>query len=174
MEFLVEHPLVAPALLVIAVGSIALAPLLARVLRCRPVVAAAVLLSAAAPLALTLLPSDGGRSRFRWCAELVREPSDWGAHDVANLLMLLPLGVLAVTALRRRRTVLALGYGLLLPPFAEAVQFALRRIGRECDLTDLVLNLTGLAIGVLLGLLGRRLSRRRTAPGPRPTAWPRT
>ena len=79
---------------------------------------------------------------------------------VLNVLLFVPLGAACVLAPRRG---LAVVVALAAPFVIESAQ-AVLPLGRVCDVTDLVTNLTGLLVGLALGLLvvaiahlGRRL-----------------
>lgn len=180
--FLLDHPGVLPALVVLLVVAASAGGALSRRLGCSPAAAALLLFACAAPLGMTLLPSAGlDPSWVPGCITGLRPPQDWGrgGQEIANLLMLLPAGALLVLLLRRRAALVALAVAAALPFAVEATQYLAVGLRRQCEVTDAVLNLAGLAVGAVLGLLlaasrGRRLSRARRAPGPRRTASPGT
>lgn len=81
-----------------------------------------------------------------------------GSQRLLNIAVFVPAGALWVLAVARWRTrwvlaplgIAALGlYSLLI----EATQLAASRIGRACDVTDMVDNITGAVLGGLLGVL---------------------
>lgn len=96
-----------------------------------------------------------------------------GSQRLLNIAVFVPAGALWVLAVARWRSgwVLApLGIaGLAAYSVAiESLQLAAARIGRACDVTDMVDNIAGAliggVIGVLLALLLRPWQRRRLAP----------
>ncbi len=175
--FLSAHESVVPLLLVAALLAVVASGPAGRAAGTGRWAAAALLLACLAPLALTLGPQlpldpDAGRG----CVSYVRPYRWWGAggEELANALLLVPVGVLAPLLLRARVAagllVLAAGF----PWAVELTQYLLPWLGRECDLTDVLLNSVGLVAGVLVGLVlvvaRRALRAPRPAPGPRPTA----
>ncbi len=80
-----------------------------------------------------------------------------GGQRLLNAVIFVPSGALLVLVLARWRSarwtipVGLLGLGLVSVAI-EATQQVLARLDRSCDVTDVVDNLTGAAIGVLVGL----------------------
>jgi glycopeptide antibiotics resistance protein len=72
-----------------------------------------------------------------------------------NVWMFVPLALLSALPRPRRALLLALGTTLALPFLVEAIQFALPAMGRACTSTDIIDNLTGVAIGAGIGALLR-------------------
>ncbi|MFC3686913.1 VanZ family protein [Aquipuribacter hungaricus] len=179
-RFLLTHETVVPALLVAVLVAWAASGPLGRAMGARRLAAAALVLACLGPLALTLgpqLPLELGSGRG--CVSHVRPYRWWGqgGEEVANLLLLVPLGLLAPLLLRARAAVPLLVLGAGFPWAVELTQYLLPWLGRECDLTDVALNGLGLAAGTAAGVLlvlVRRLRRRRTAPGPRRSVSPGT
>ena len=96
-----------------------------------------------------------------------------GGQRVLNTGLFVPSGLMLVIVLSRFRH----GLGLVLPGLAglvgcsvaiEAVQLELTRIGRSCDITDIVDNSTGAVVGTLLGLAVAALTRVTGRSGTRP------
>lgn len=130
--------------------------------------------SVTAILVITLLPmppTDGplegprclipGLYAFR-SGELFR------IDDVSlNVVMFVPLGI-AVAWLppSSRRRVLALA--IALPWVVEGIQLVVPALGRTCQSVDITTNLLGLAIGLVGGLIVRRLAGSGSASGPEP------
>jgi hypothetical protein len=81
-----------------------------------------------------------------------------------NVALFVPLGLSCALLPRWPQVVLSTVVGALLAPAAETVQYLLPRLGRVCDTNDVAANLTGLAVGLLAGLLVARLIR--TVPSP--------
>lgn len=97
-----------------------------------------------------------------------------GGQRLLNVLVFIPSGALLVLVLGRWRTafwtvpigLVGLGLGSV---GIEATQQVLSRLDRSCDVTDVVDNLTGAGVGVLLGIALLPLvrpwrGRRRPAP----------
>lgn len=125
----------------------------------------------AAIATLTLLPANGvpgvvpAEGRLTTCSWDIGGPAPegfWivgGGQRTLNAAVFIPAGVLLVLAVARwpRAAVVLVPLGFLgLVGFSiaiEATQLALARIDRACDVTDVIDNATGAAIGVLIGLL---------------------
>ncbi len=169
-RFLGDHPAVLPVVVGLLLLAALAAPALGRRLGTGRVVAAALVLAVGVPLALTLLPAPGHAPETVGTCLPPRPVSEWGrgGEELANLLLLVPLGALLSGVLRGRRRAVAVAVAALAPLGVEAVQLALPALGRTCETTDVLLNCAGLALGASLGLVSRRGSGRR------PTASPRT
>lgn len=161
-RFLLAHETVVPLLLLAVVAAVLLAAPVGRRVGLGRTGALLLLLAVLGPLVLTLGPQlpldlDAGRQ----CADRVRPYRWWGqgGEEVANALLLLPLGLLPPLLLRPRRAVVVLGVAAGLPLAFELTQYALPVLGRECDLTDVLLNGSGLVVGAVLGVLGALLRR---------------
>ena len=120
---------------------------------------------------ITLLPANGApgvvsaEGRLDYCSWDIGGPAPegfWifaGGQRLLNTLVFIPSGVLLVlVAARWRRAVWLLvpvGFALLAAysVVIELTQLALARLDRACDVTDVIDNSTGAAIGVLLGVL---------------------
>jgi hypothetical protein len=81
-----------------------------------------------------------------------------GGQQLLNVLLFVPAGMFLVVAFGRWRTarvliplglVLLAAYSLAI----EETQLHVARIDRACDVTDIIDNVTGAAIGVLIGLV---------------------
>ena len=107
---------------------------------------------------------DTGRIGPAPLGEIVR------LRDAAfNIALFLPLGI-SIGALPRgaARAWLLLG-AVVFPPAIELTQLLVRPLDRACQTADIVDNLTGLVVGLLIGwLAAREIARRRggRAPGP--------
>ena len=81
-----------------------------------------------------------------------------GGQRTLNALVFVPAGILLVLAVARWRAawvLVPLGF-LALVGFSigiEATQLALARIDRACDVTDVIDNVTGVLVGVGIGVL---------------------
>lgn len=119
---------------------------------------------------VTLIPAQGApgvvpaEGRLATCGELGGPAPDgfWifaGGQRLLNTVLFVPSGILlVVVAARRLRwspVVVPLGLAFLAAYSAaiEVTQLEVARIDRACDLTDIVDNVSGAMIGVLLGVL---------------------
>ena len=109
-----------------------------------------------------LVPAEGRLTTCSWDIGGPAPEGFWivgGGQRTLNAAVFVPAGallVLSVAHWRRAAWVLVpLGFlGLVAFSIAiEATQLALARIDRACDVTDVIDNATGAAIGVLLGIL---------------------
>ena len=83
-----------------------------------------------------------------------------------NVLLFVPLGV-ALGLLPVSRRMAALVIAAVILPFAiETIQLLATGLGRGCQSSDVADNLTGLVIGLVIGLVGRRLSAGQGRPRP--------
>jgi hypothetical protein len=137
---------------------------------------------------ITLLPANGApgivpaEDRLDYCSWDIGGPAPdgfWivsGGQRLLNTLVFVPSGALLVlVAARWRRTAwvtvpigfaLLAGYSVLI----ELTQLALARLDRACDVTDMIDNVTGAALGVAVGLLLALVLRRwRSRPVRPPT-----
>lgn len=118
---------------------------------------------------VTLIPAQGApgvvpaQGRLATCGELGGPAPDgfWvfaGGQRLLNTVLFVPSGVLLVVAAARRLAwspvVVPIGLALLAAYSAtiELVQLEVARIDRACDLTDIVDNVSGAVLGVLLGV----------------------
>ena len=125
---------------------------------------------------VTLIPAEGApgivyaEGRLETCGE-IGGPAPEGfwiftsGQRLLNTVLFIPAGVLLVVAAARWRwwaiVTVPVGLGLLATYSAgiEYTQLAVARIDRACDLTDVVDNVTGAAIGVLIGIPAALLLR---------------
>jgi len=82
-----------------------------------------------------------------------------------NVILFLPLGVVIGYLARSRLALGLLAAGVALPFAIEAIQLVLTPLGRTCQAVDVVDNLTGLFLGLAVGVLASAVMRWR---GPRP------
>jgi hypothetical protein len=119
---------------------------------------------------LTLIPANGApgvvyaEGRLDSCSWDIGGPAPegfWilpGGQRLLNAVVFVPAGALLVlVAARWRRAWLTVPVGLALlaaySTLIELTQLALARIDRACDVTDVIDNVTGAAVGVVVGLL---------------------
>lgn len=119
---------------------------------------------------VTLLPADGApgvvsaEGRLTTCSWDIGGPAPdgfWifsGGQRLLNTAVFVPSGALLVIAASRWRSAwVTVPAGLvLLAAYSigiEAVQLELARIDRACDVTDVIDNATGAAIGVAAGIM---------------------
>ena len=133
---------------------------------------------------LTLIPADGAPGvvyadgRLTSCAKDIGGPAPegfWilsGGQRLLNVAVFVPSGALLVVAAARWRrwAQITVPVGLvLLAAYSvgiEWTQLELARIDRACDVTDIVDNVTGAGLGVLVGVVLAVLLRpwRRRTP----------
>jgi hypothetical protein len=118
---------------------------------------------------ITLIPAHGApgivsaEGRLTTCSWDIGGPAPdgfWifaGGQRMLNTLVFIPAGALLVLAVARWRAawvLVPLGFvGLALYSVGiEATQLALARIDRACDVTDIIDNVTGAALGVAVGI----------------------
>lgn len=154
---------------------------------------AGFLWSLAAIGCVTLIPTDGtpgvvyaDERYYNTCSFDYGGPAPdgfWvlaGGQRLLNAVVFVPSGALLVLVLARwRHAVWTVPLGLLglglVSVAIEATQQVLSRLDRSCDVTDVVDNLAGAGLGVLLGLALLPLARPwRGGPGRAPTVapWP--
>jgi hypothetical protein len=119
---------------------------------------------------LTLIPANGApgivpaEGRLTTCSWDIGGPAPdgfWifsGGQRLLNTVVFVPAGALLVLACARWRAAWVLvplglvalaGYSIGI----EATQLALARIDRACDVTDVIDNVTGAALGVAVGIV---------------------
>jgi hypothetical protein len=118
---------------------------------------------------LTLIPAQGApgvvpaEGRLTSCSWDIGGPAPdgfWifpGGQRLLNAVIFIPAGILLVlVAARWRWAWVAVPIGLALlatySTLIELTQLAAARIDRACDVTDIIDNVTGAAIGVLIGM----------------------
>ena len=80
-------------------------------------------------------------------------PADWfkPPDTAGNMVALIPLGF-AIALIPRSRRKLAVLLGAIALPFAVAsIQYIASPLGRECQSSDVIDNLTGLFLGLAAG-----------------------
>ena len=88
-----------------------------------------------------------------------------------NVALLVPLGVACALLPRRSQVVVAAAFGALLPSAVETAQGVVTSLHRVCSGADLADNLTGFAVGLVVGLVLRPLIPvERRLPGGAPAA----
>ena len=168
---LATMPLVYPALLVAAVVAALASPWAARRTGLARLPAGHLLVSLGAVLAITLTPGIGGDFAGPiTCQGLVPAPSLselWSltSDNGQNVLLFVPLG-LFIGLIPRRNVLIGAGAAAALLPFViEGIQALLPAFARSCQAWDIVENVLGLAIGLVIGSLvaGEHV---RCAPAP--------
>jgi glycopeptide antibiotics resistance protein len=159
LRTLATTPLVYPALLVTAVVAALAAPWAARRTGLTRVLAGLLLFSFGAILAITLTPGIGGDpSAPITCQGLVPAPSLselWSLtnENGQNVLLFVPLGVF-IGLIPRRNVLIGVGAMAVALPFAiEGAQALLPSFARSCQAWDMVENVLGLAVGLVIGSL---------------------
>jgi hypothetical protein len=118
---------------------------------------------------LTLIPANGApgivsaEGRLDHCSWDIGGPAPegfWilpGGQRLLNVVVFVPAGVLLVLVAARWRSAwvtVPLGLGALAgySMLIELTQLAAARIDRACDVTDIIDNVTGAVVGVLIGI----------------------
>ena len=117
---------------------------------------AACVASVGLVVALTLTPTSSSFTES-WCSTTITGlPSLSGGlltHDLLNIALLIPLGV-SVTFLRPTRTALVAGaIAFAVPLLVEGVQYLIPGNGHSCSVQDAALNVMGVVLGLLGGVL---------------------
>jgi VanZ like family len=173
--FLNSTPWMWPALALATSASLVAFRPLALLLRAPRPVVFLLLLSLGGIVALTLTPGEDAFSPYLVAECVVRIVRPIGFERVMNLgerglnvVLFIPLGA-SLAALPRSRTKLGLiAVALVLPFVIEGLQYVVPALGRSCSTVDVIDNLTGLLVGLVIGLgvrpLGALMSRagRRT------------
>ena len=161
-----------PGVLVALAVSLLVAPELARFLRVRLSLAWVLAFTFGVVLAATITPSreaifggatGSGRCDLSRIALIPLRDLRWPDESLLNVLLFVPLGVALglCPPTRARRVAMLTAY--LLPFAIEVTQLVVTQLGRACQSADVIDNLTGLTIGLLIGSLARRVwaSRQR-------------
>jgi hypothetical protein len=108
-----------------------------------------------------IVPADQHQTSCSWDIGGPSPGGFWvfgGGQQLLNALLFVPAGLLLTVAFSRwraGRVLVPIGY-LLLAAYSlgiEEVQLHVARIDRACDVTDIIDNVAGAGIGVLLGVL---------------------
>lgn len=161
--------------------AIAIGPRLAGPLRTSAGPAMFLVVAVGLILAATLTPTQV-RLEFGFSGSGVCDLSRFGPPPIRewlslrdpglNVLLFIPLGV-AIAGLPWTRRTLALAAGAAALPIAiEVVQLAVRTLGRGCQSGDVFDNVTGLAVGLVIGAVIHRLARAVAGPDPADPANP--
>jgi len=159
-----------PGVVISALLAILLGGRLGRRIGAHRIVATLLVFSVGTVLAATVTPSRDalmGAPGISSGCDLSRiGPAAWQDYaqvdDTSlNVLLFVPLGVsIALLTRSRLRAGLVLG-AILLPVGVETLQLVVTPLGRACQAADVSDNLTGLALGLGLGLAVAWILRRR-------------
>jgi hypothetical protein len=115
---------------------------------------------------VTLSPSNSRAAqdgcRLTWDAPIIGAVTE--DARLLNLLLFVPVGLLALVAFPRRLSWVAVVLVITMPALIEVLQMT-PAVGRSCDAVDLIDNWSGGALGSLIGLLLRAV---RALPRERP------
>lgn len=164
-SFVAAVPLFALGVAIAIIAAGALSPAVARGLQTSRSIAALLLFGFGLVLAATLTPdaaafageaSDGScdvsRMGLAPTSELTRVSS-----SSLNVLLFVPLGIAVGLLPRTRAAAVVTMAAILLTFFVEGVQLLVTVLGRGCQTADLVDNLLGLAVGILVATIARWL-----------------
>jgi VanZ family protein len=158
-----------PGLAMTTAIALAVAGGVARRLRTENWIGFLLVMSVGAVLAATIPPTSGG-----WDRPSGQGRCDFGRIGLAplseylhvgdtslNVILFVPLGLAVGLLGRSPSTARVLVAAFALPPAIEAIQSLAPALGRGCESRDVIDNLLGLGIGLLLGALLSVLRARR-------------
>jgi len=150
-------PWVIPALIVTLVVSLLLHRWLARRFRTAPWFVLALMLCIGAILSITITPGIWNPSHSCSLKVAFPHPSDLFSFSERslNIWLFVPLGLTIAATPRRRVGVFFFACAMAMPFMIEGFQHFVPDIGRTCQLTDVINNLTGLFLGGFVGLCVR-------------------
>ena len=163
-----NSPLLIPGVALALIAAVPLAPWAASRTGLSPLLAGLLVFSVGTIIAITLTPgSGGGFFGQTWCGGLRPVPrlEDFlrlNEHGL-NVLLFVPLGVLIGMIPRPRPFAIAAVSAAAMPIVIEWIQYSVPRLDRICQTWDALENLTGLAIGLGIGVViayARRTTRR--------------
>jgi len=161
-SFLNSTPWLWPALAIAVAVSLALFRPLARALHAPRVAALLILLGLTGIVALTLTPGEDAFAPYLFQDCFVRLVPPIGVGRVLNfgerglnVLLFIPLGLGLGLLPGSRVKVGLVGAALVLPFAIEAFQYLVPALDRSCSTVDVIDNLTGLIVGLAVGLAGR-------------------
>lgn len=164
-------PWFGPGVVVALLAAVVAAIPLGRALGIRSVLAAATIFSLGLILAATMTPLPpalAGGVGTGICDFSRVGPAPFEAlgevnGTTLNILLFIPLGLAVGLMAGSVRTALVLFVSITLPFLIEALQLAIPLLARGCQSADVVDNLTGLSLGLLIGRAFHvRSSLRRT------------
>lgn len=154
-----DTPWLTKGLIVSALVACLLAFPAARVLRVPPVVGWLYVMAFGGILVTTWTPSLSDFT-VRICATSPLSPIR--PHDLItmstrslNVFMFVPLALLSVLPRRRTALLATTSLAVALPFIVELGQYLFPHLGRTCSYQDVIDNLTGVVLGVIIGLLIR-------------------
>lgn len=156
--FLIEHPWISPAALVIFVMA---GPPAGRWLLSRPTLAWGAFAASLVPLGLLTLTPVSRELDVR-CTVQWAVPTPGRVELAANVVLFVLPVLLAGVAIRR--PLVALLAGLATSAIIEAVQAAALGLGRSCSTDDWLSNTIGAAIGAALALVALAWAQRTSRP----------
>jgi VanZ family protein len=147
-------PWVIPALIGTVVISLLLHRWLARRFRTAPWFVLALMLCVGAILSITITPGNWNPSPYCSLKVAFPRPSDLLAlsERSLNIWLFVPLGLTISATPRRRVGLFFFACAMAMPFMIEGFQHFVPDIGRTCQLTDVINNLTGLFLGGFVGL----------------------
>lgn len=173
-EYLSEFAWLRPGIVISIVLSIVLGARAARALSVPRAVGTALLFGAGLIASATLTPSrealtqgaiGSGTCEFgRIGPASLPELLSLG-DPTFNVLLFVPLGLAIGLFPPSRRKAFLVVAAILLPFAIEAIQLVATGLGRGCQSSDVADNLTGLVLGMAIGVVAQRLNRSRGRGG---------
>ena len=150
-------PWALPALLATLVISLLVHRWLAKRFHVSPWYVLAFMLCVGSILSITITPGDWNPAPYCNLRVTFPRPTDlfYFTERGLNIWLFVPPGLLLALTPRLRLGALFFAGAMILPFMIEGFQLVVPGIGRSCQATDIVNNLTGLFLGGIIGLSAR-------------------
>jgi glycopeptide antibiotics resistance protein len=145
----------------VLIGIVLLGPFAGAWLAGQPRTTSALLAISALGIAVLTLYPEGDPQPEVTCAVAVPYLSPTAVESIANIVLFMPVAVLA--ALRWRRPIVAILGASALSAIIEAVQAFVPLIGRACDTSDWITNTIGAVLGGVVAVAALAWHRYRAA-----------
>jgi hypothetical protein len=158
LDLIGNSPLLIPGVALAFIAAVPVAPWVASRTGLSPLLAGMLVFSVGAIIAITLTPGSGaGFFGHSWCGGLRPPPrlDDFlrlSEHGL-NVVLFMPLGILIGMIPRPRPLAIAAFSAAAMPIVIEWIQYSVPRLDRVCQTWDALENLTGLAIGLGIGVV---------------------
>lgn len=163
-----------PGLAISLVVSLAFGRRVGLMLRTRPILGFALVMALGVALSATVTPSHDALARglvgtgtcdFTRFGLPTRNQLAWPGEIVLNILLFLPLGFAIGLSPPSRAKLVVLVLAYFLPFAIEVVQLVAIPLGRECQSGDVIDNLTGLTLGIVVATAARWIKTARSETG---------
>ena len=166
MQILSDYAGFGPGIVVSLVVSLVMCGYAGRRLETSRVLGWSLVMSLGIVLSATITPSREalmfGTQGSGTCDLSTIGPGSWWAlshlDDISlNVLLFVPLGLSIGWCPRSRARLVMVGGAFVLPVAIELLQLLVVSLGRKCQTSDVVDNLTGLGLGLVAGSVARRV-----------------